>query len=361
MNELSHYDKNTNGHPESQINYLCKLIEYQGFRNPLVVQKGTNIVVAGNGRLVAAKKLGMTHVPVSYQEFDNEAQMFAYMVSDNKIAEQAVHDDQKMFDEIKLLPDLNLEMLGIPDFKLPEVFEPQCDEDAVPEFVEPKTKLGDFYKLGNHKLLCGDSTNIQHVEKLMGGEKADMVFTDPPYGIGFKYNSHKDTTGDEYKDFCLEWFHNIKTQCEFIVITTGWAYNLFWYENLPKDTFYWICKNKRTGGSASHFRKVEPIFIWGKPSNRYDFDFFEQTTQIEEELKGKHTCPKPVSLVEQIIHGCLNGGIVLDIFGGSGTTIIACEKTNRKARLLELDPHYCDVIVARYEKFTGKKAELISG
>lgn len=221
------------------------------------------------------------------------------------------------------------------------------------------TQKGDLWRLGEHLLLCGDSTMTGDLEKLMEKEKADMVFTDPPYGIGFKYNSHQDSTGDEYMDFCRDWYHNIIQYSDFIVISTGWAYNKFWYSMEPKDCFYWLCKNKRTGGSISHFRKVEPIFIWGKPFKKYDFDFWEQTTQIEEDLKGQHTCPKPVSLIEQIIMGCKPKGIILDVFGGSGTTLIAAEKTGRVSRLIEIDPIYCDLIVRRWETYTGQKAELV--
>lgn len=354
--------KNNNRHSVEQIQALEKLIKAHGFRTPLTISNRSGFLVAGHGRLEAAMALRMTELPCIYQDFANEAEEYQHMTADNEIARWAELDYQNVYDTLKEIPEIDTELLGIENFIIPEVVEPQCDEDEVPEVPEePKTKRGDIYKLGNHRLMCGDSTSIDDVEKLMNGEKADMVFTDPPYGIGFKYNSHKDTTGDEYKDFCRDWFHNLKLMSDFIVISTGWAYNLFWYQNEPKDTFYWLCKNKRTGGSISHFRKVEPIFIWGKPENKYDFDFFEQTTQIEEDLKGKHTCPKPVSLIESIIYGCKNGGLILDVFGGSGTTMIASEKSKRRSNLMELDPHYCDVIVARWEKFTGKKAELING
>lgn len=235
-------------------------------------------------------------------------------------------------------------------------------EDEIPQPMPTAfVKRGEVYILGNHRLMCGDSTMIDDVERLMNGEKADMVFTDPPYGIGFRYNSHQDSTGDEYMDFCRDWFNNLKQFSQFIVISTGWAYNKFWYSYDPQDCFYWICRNKRTGGSISHFRKIEPIFIWGKPVKKYDFDFWEQTTQIEKELKGKHTCPKPVGLIEAILEGVKDDGLVLDVFGGSGTTLIAAEKTKRTARLIEIDPFYCGVILDRWQAFTGKKAHREDG
>lgn len=353
--------KNPNKHPARQIELLAKIISYQGQRSPIVVSNRSGFIVKGHGRLDAVRKLGWAQAAVDYQDYESEAQEYADMVADNKIAELAEHDDNAMIDGIKTLGITDFELLGLDGFSLPEVIEPQCDEDEVPTEVETRCKPGDIWTLGRHRLMCGDSTSIDAVEKMMAGERADMVFTDPPYGIGFKYNSHQDTTGDEYKDFCRDWFHILRAKCDFIVVSTGWAYNLFWYQQEPKDTFYWLCRNKRTGGSVSHFRKCEPLFIWGKPANRYDFDFFEQTTQIEEELKGKHTCPKPVSLIEAIISGGKVGGSVLDVFGGSGTTLIACEKTNRRCFMMEIDPRYCDVILTRWEKYTGKTAECVNG
>lgn len=396
VNELSHYDKNTNNHPESQINYLCKLIEYQGFRNPLIVQKGTNIVVAGNGRLVAAKKLGMTHVPVSYQEFDNEAQMFAYMVSDNKISEQAVHDDQKMFDEIKLLPDLNLEMLGIQDFKLPEIFEPQADEDSVPEFVEPNTKLGDVYKLGNHRLMCGDSTNIDSIAALMNGNRAAITFTSPPYNAGKfqvtgkamigksaqrdnKYLTVKDDmSSEDYEDFLSDILSGYLQFSDSVMLNLGMLEDgkrsiiklLARFVDQFKDTIYW---RKQT--STPHIQPgimtclVEPIFCFGNHNTRQfksatfkgNFgNIIEGANASGNEFAKIHSATFPVYLPEGIIENFTSvGGGVIDCFGGTGTTMIACEKTNRKCFMMELDPHYCDVIVERWEKYTGKKAELI--
>jgi DNA modification methylase len=348
---------NRNKHDKEQILRLAKIIQAHGQRKPIIVAKNDGFMVTGHATLEALKHLGWQKCAVNFQEFKDDTEIWAHHIADNAIASWAVLDFQGInMDLPDFGPDFDLDLLGIKDFTL-DVTEklPPGDEEETPEPPkEPKSKLGDLWILGNHRLLCGDSTNIQHVDRLMDGQKADMVFTDPPYGIGFNYNSHKDTTGDEYKDFCRDWFHCLKLQSDFIVISTGWAYNLFWYQQEPKDTFYWICKNKRTGGSISHFRKVEPIFIWGKPQNKYDFDFWEQTTQIEEDLKGQHTCPKPVSLIEQIIQGCQEKGKILDVFGGSGTTLIACEKTKRKCFMMELDPKYIDVILSRWAKYTGK-------
>ena len=360
--QLRPHPKNRNKHPEDQIERLAKILEYQGIRAPIVVSRLSNYIVKGHGTLQAIKRNKWESAPVVYQDFANEEQEYAFVQSDNAIASWAELDFSGINADIgDLGPDFDIDLLGIKNFAI-DVADKDglCDEDEVPEHVEPKTKLGDIYQLGNHRLMCGDSTSIDAVEKLMSGEKADMSLTDPPYGIGFEYNSYKDVKDSKYTDFCSEWFGNLVLQTDFIVIFTGWSYNGFWCSKEPKDTFYWLCRNKRSGGSISNFRKVEPIYIWGKPENKYDFDFFDVTTKIDPELHKKHTCPKPVELIEQVLSGCKTKGLVLDVFGGSGTTLIACEKTNRKCFMMELDPHYCDVIVARWEKFTGKKAELLT-
>jgi DNA modification methylase len=376
LSDLAQNPKNPRKASKDKLKALERSLKEFGDLGCIVFNRRTNRLIGGHQRQkVMDGELIRTGTNEGYVLFNGES--FKYREVDwdeskelaaNLAANQGAGqwDMAQLSEMMQSLSDMNfdldltmfdaLEREGL--LKKPEVVG-LIPDDEVPEVVEPRTKLGDIWQLGNHKLVCGDSTSIDVFERLMDGQKADMVFTDPPYGIGFKYNSHKDTTGDEYKDFCRDWFHCLRLQSDFIVISTGWAYNLFWYQQEPKDTFYWLCRNKRTGGSVSHFRKVEPLFIWGKPENRYDFDFFEQTHQIEPDLKGQHTCPKPVSLIEAIISGGKNKGSVLDIFGGSGTTLIACEKTGRKCFMMELDPKYCDVITSRWEAFTGKKACLI--
>ena len=188
VSELIPYEKNMNKHTPEQIDRLIKLIEYQGFRDALIVQKGTNIIAAGHGRWEAAKKMGLEKVPVTYQEFESEAQFYAFVVSHNAIAKDswASLDLSAVNTEmLDLGPDFDISLLGIKDFVIEpiEKFEAQSDEDEVPEVVHPITRRGDIWLLGNHRLMCGDSTLIDDVEKLMNGEKADMVFTDPPYSL----------------------------------------------------------------------------------------------------------------------------------------------------------------------------------
>lgn len=185
---LKPHPKNMHKHSKDQIDRLCKLIEYQGFRNPIIVQKGTDLIVAGHGRILAAKKLKIKEVPVIYQEFESEAQLYSYIVSDNAIGKDSWATLDLSMINTEMLdfgPDFDIDMLGIKDFVIEpiEKYEAQTDEDEVPEVIHPITRRGDIWLLGNHRLMCGDSTMIDDVEKLMNGSKIDLVHTDPPYGI----------------------------------------------------------------------------------------------------------------------------------------------------------------------------------
>ena len=313
---------------------------------PIVVNDDM-IVLGGNMRLKACQEAGLKEVHIIKASNLTEDQQREFIIKDNVgFGEWDWNDLANNWDAEKIQEW----GLDIPGFESTEVLEAEEDDFEVPEEIKTDIVLGDLFEIGEHRLLCGDSTDSDQVAKLMNGEKADMVFTDPPYGIGFEYNSHKDTKGDEYLKFCDEWFANLKLVSSFIFISTGWAYQKFWWNKDPKDCFYWLSKNKRTGGSISHFRKVEPLFIWGKPKNKYNFDFFEQVTEIIEELKGKHTCPKPVSLISDILKAVNESDLICDIFLGSGTTMVAAHQLKRKCYGMELDPKYCQVIIDRMKK-----------
>jgi hypothetical protein len=176
--------KNPNKHPDNQIKLLAKIMKHQGWRSPIVVSNRSGFIIKGHGRLEAARLNGWSKAPVDKQDYASEAYEYADMVADNKIAELASSDMNMIIDDVKLLgDDFDLDLLGIPDFELPELIEPQCDEDEVPDHVEPKSKLGDIYQLGRHRLMCGNSTSIDAVEKLMDGEKSCITFTSPPYNL----------------------------------------------------------------------------------------------------------------------------------------------------------------------------------
>lgn len=330
---------------------------------PVVVNPDM-VVLGGNMRLKALKEAGVKEVPVYIASWD-EIKQKQFIIKDNVGYGEW---DWEMIANEWDSEELDAWGLDLPDFDIAEEVEAQEDDFDVPEGgIETDIVLGDLIEIGEHRLLCGDSTDSDQVARLMNGEKADMVFTDPPYGIGFEYNSHKDTKGDEYLRFCEEWFHNLQLVSSFIFISTGWAYQKYWWNKNPKDCFYWLSKNKRTGGSISYFRKVEPLFIWGKPKNKYNFDFFEQVTEIIDDLKGKHTCPKPISLISDIIKGVNEKDTICDIFLGSGTTMVASHQLKRKCYGMELDPKYCQVIVERMAKLdptleikrNGKKWENV--
>ncbi len=373
VNSLSPHPKNRNHHGNEQIERLGKLIRFHGFRHPIIVSKLSGHVVAGHGRLEAAKHIGLSKVPVDYQDFQNEEAEYAFLVSDNAIASWAVLDLGGINSDIgDLGPDFDIDLLGIKDFVLEpaEKFAAQCDEDEIPEHVEPKSKLGDVYQLGRHRLMCGDSTSIDAVEKLMGGEKADMVFTDPPYGIDYKDcstvkgitnlkgNKYKPIEGDNEPfdpnlilglfDYCPEMF------------MWGGDYYIGPEQIRNGSLLVW---DKRIGEQdslpGSHFE-----ICWSKNRHarmllRYPWVGVMATERGE---KRVHPTQKSIKMIEFMLDKWGNkNDQVVDLFGGSGSTLIACEKTNRKCFMLEIDPHYCDVIVARWEKYTGKTSELLNG
>ena len=243
--------------------------------------------------------------------------------------------------------------------------EDDLDTDNSLKSPKYEIKAGEVWKLGEHRLMCGDAIKEEDVNKLMSGEKADMVFTDPPYGLGYEYNSHEDVPGDKYEKFCDTWFQILSKLCDKIIITTGWKYNLFWTKKEPFDNMYWVMRGKHSGGRISHFRLVEPIFAFGKKFNKYDFDLFETTKEIrymgETNLRELHTCPKPLKLIKEIINPqTKQNDNILDVFGGSGTTLIACEQLDRKCFMMEIDPVYCSVIIERWENVTGLKATKVN-
>lgn len=365
IEQLQPYKNNARLHSDEQIDQIAKSIEEFGFLNPVLVDD-QNTILAGHGRVMGAKKLGLDTVPTIQIKHLSESQKKAYIIADNQIALNAGWEMQLLETELKELnkDSFDVSLLGFDakelDKLLYEEKEGLTDEDAVPENVEPRVKKGDLWQLGNHRLLCGDATSESDVARLMDNQKADMVFTDPPYGLNYEYNSHKDKEGEEYLEVCNSWFPLLEKNSEFIFLTTGWKYNKFWLIKEPDDIFYWISRNKQSGGKLSFLRKVEPIFLWGKPKKKYNLDYFDYNSDREDGLRELHTCPKPVKFVIEAISILQSNDIVLDVFLGSGTTIIACEKTNRSCYGLELDPKYCDVIIKRWEDYTGQTAKLLN-
>ena len=342
---------------EKQVNDLTDSIKKFGLVDPIIVNSNPerkNTIIGGHQRCKVAESLGMEEVPVYYIDLDENKEKELNLRLNKNLGEWnfdiLANFDMEVLEDVGFdTNDLNLNI---------DKFEDK-DDDAVPEIKEePKAKLGDIYQLGEHRVMCGDATKIEDVEKLMDGKKADMVFTDPPYGIGYEYNSHKDIEGDEYLEFCNKWFSNLKLISDLIIIFTGWRYNKYWFNKNPYDVFYWIVKNKHSGGKNSHFRNTEPIFMWGRLKKQFNFDYIlnDSILRMEGPL-AIHACPKPIELLSDFItNGSNKKDIVVDIFLGSGSTLIACEKTNRICYGMELDPKYIDVIIKRWEDYTDKKA-----
>lgn len=366
VKELKPNPLNRNSHPKDQIERLAKILEYQGWRYPIKVSKRSGLITSGHGRLEAAKLLKLKEVPVSFQDYADEAQEYADLTADNAIASWSELDLSGInSDIVDLGPDFDLDLLGIKDFVLEPVekLEPQCDEDEVPDALpEPKVVKGEVYILGKHRLMCGDSTAITDVERLMDGKKADMVFTDPPYGMRLDAEAfgYKNIKGD-HEDFTPELIQTIFTafpQCAEVFI---WGADYF-AELLPNrndgsllvwDKFPSDQNSDRIGSSFET--------CWSKSKHkrhlvRIQQPFGKFATQRE------HPTQKPVTLAEWFFErwGKPKDNLV-DLFGGSGSTLIACEKTDRQCFMMELDPHYCGVILDRWQKFTGKKAHREDG
>lgn len=393
VSDLIPYARNSRTHSDAQVSKISASIKEFGFLNPVIVD-GDNGIIAGHGRILAAQKLGLDSLPCIEASHLSEAQRRAYVIADNRLALDAGWDDELLRIE---LGDLDAEGfdLSLTGFDLDEIanltaeeIEGLTDEDAVPDAPEdPVTVLGDVWLLGRHRLMCGDSTSIDAVERLMGGIKANICFTSPPYNAGSmnikgnkttskKYNSFDDNqTAEEFLEFltgnmsCMlavadEVFYNIglvqdnKRTIFKMVDAFGDAF---------KDVIYW---KKKT--VAPHIQKgvinnvVEFILCFGDGKRKFTNPQFGQGTYwnvIEggnasgNEYSDIHKATFPVYLPENIITNFTGrNAIVIDCFGGTGTTLIACEKTNRDCRMMELDPKYCDVIVKRWQDFTGNDA-----
>ena len=369
LEKLIPYARNSRTHSDEQVAQVAASIREFGFTNPVLIDSEDGII-AGHGRVMAARKLEMTEVPCIRLGHLTETQKRAYIIADNKLALNSGWDDEMLGLELADLreADFDLDLIGFDAGEIEaalnpvEVTDGLTDPDEVPEPpVDPVTVLGDVWLLGNHRLMCGDSTSIDAVEKLMDGKKADFAIADPPYNVGYEYNSVEDNKSDkEYSDFCMSYTNNALIFSAVIAITPGKSNEKHYNRRQDyKEYLTWFKKFGLSRGSFYKAMVTEPILLIGdKPKNKfYPTDCLEYMTEREPGLRKLHTCPKPVSLWIAIIEPMTDiKSVVLEMFGGSGTTIIACEKTNRHARLMELDPKYCDVIVERWQDFTGKKA-----
>jgi 16S rRNA G966 N2-methylase RsmD len=359
IDSLVENPENNNQHPPEQIERLAKIIKNQGFRNPLTISNRSGFVLCGHGRIQAARSLGMKELPVIYQDFENEAQEYAHLTADNEIARWATTDMAAVNTKaLGLGPDFDIEMLGIKDFEIApiEILEPQCDEDEVPEVEHPITRKGDLWLLGNHRLLCGDSTMIDDVERLMCGNYPDLIHTDPPYGMNavtkssvLKKNYGTDIHGDDNPQIAKDAFtliYGLYPKAKQI----WWGAN-YYCSTLP-DSECWLVWDKNNGQSD----QTDCELAWANFRS-----VVRQFTQSSEKTNRVHPTQKPVSLTEWIMKRFkLSSKTVADYFGGSGSTLIAAEKNGLQCFCMEYDEKFVDVIIKRFEKYTGKKATLES-
>jgi DNA modification methylase len=401
LNGLIPYAKNSRTHSEAQVAQIAGSIKEFGFNNPVLIDED-NGIIAGHGRVLAAQKLGLQAVPCIRLAHLSETQRKAYVIADNRLALNAGWDDSMLTLELQDLKaeDFNLDLLGFEADELNALLNPiketegLTDEDAVPEVPEePKTKPGDIYQLGRHRLMCGDSTSIDAVEKLMGGVQVDFMFTSPPYNAGDseKLSGNTHTIDNKYATY-----RDDKTQDDYLDFLRGFTNAWMWLSKCMAVNIQQLAGNKIAFVEylESYKNHLVDIAIWDKKhgapqmaknvmSNRFEYivflgqtenpsraiptaDFqgtvqnvYEGQPNRNNEFSKVHAATFPVDFPEWAIKSFTKpGSIIADAFGGTGTTMIACEKLGRTNFTMELDPKYCDVIVKRWEDFTGQKANL---
>lgn len=384
INDLKKYHKNAKKHPKEQVKRIANSIKEFGMCDPIGVWGEDNLIIEGHGRLMALKKLGYKEAPIIRLDHLSEKQRKAYTLAHNKSAESE-WDFEILAEELNSIVDIDMMDFGF-DLSIDEE-EPKVIEDEVPEVPEePKAKYGDIYQLGNHRLMCGDSTDINDVEKLMNGEKSHMVFTDPPYLMGFEGNVHGDGTKshnakfgaikndkmsrEDGDKFILDTFNMIKNFNEGAYYVCFYRLGLDYIfraldtlDNRYKALIIWN-KGNHTLSNSDYMSKYEPIvYGWFNEHNFYgdrsNFDIWDIKRTKKNDL---HPTMKPVELVEKaMLNSSKKGDIVLDLFGGSGTTLMVSEQLDRNARIMELDPRYVDTIINRWENMTGSKGVLLNG
>jgi len=376
------YARNSRTHSAAQVDKIAASIKEFGFLNPVIVD-GENGIIAGHGRILAAQKLGLETVPTIEAAHLTDAQRKAYIIADNRLALDAGWDDEMLRVELQDLDAVDFD-LTLTGFDLDEIAaltadeptEGLTDEDAVPEVPEqPVTVEGDVWLLGRHRLMCGDSTRIDHLEKLCEGQLVDMWLTDPPYNVAYEGGTSEKLTiendemsNDDFRQFLTESYTAANS-----VMKDGAVFYI-WHADIEGYNF--------RGAAFDAGWKVRQCLIWKKSSlvmGRQDYHWIhepclygwkegaahlwaadrKQTTIMEfnkPTRNGEHPTMKPVELFEyQMLNNTKGSDLVLDSFAGSGTIAIACEKHGRCARMMELDPKYCDVIIKRWQDFTGQQ------
>lgn len=389
VERLIPYARNPRTHTDEQVAQVAASIVEFGWTNP-VLAGADGVIIAGHARLLAARKLGLTEVPVIVLDHLTEAQRRALVIADNRLALNAGWDEEMLRVELDALreEDFNLDLLGFGDDELaaflaePEVATAgNTDEDAAPEAPETAVTVpGDVWVLGDHRLLCGDSVQIESVEKVLAGGLADMVFTDPPYNVNYgatmkdklrgkRRKIANDDLGDGFEQFLRDVCSNVLTVTKgaiYVCMSSSELHTLhraFTESGGHWSTFVIWAKNAFTMGRSDYQRQYEPILYgWKEGTDHFwcgardQGDVWLVKKPVANDL---HPTMKPVELVERAIRNSSKSrDAVLDPFGGSGSTLIACERAGRQARLIELEARYCDVIVRRWQEYSGKTATL---
>jgi DNA modification methylase len=377
---------NPRTHSPEQVAQLAASMREWGWTNPILVGADDDII-AGHAPLMAARKLGMKEVPVIVLAHLSEAQRRALVIADNQLALNSGWDEEMLRIELTLLQntDYDLSLVGFEDLELARLLEGQdangglTDEDAVPELQEiPISIPGDLWRLGDHRVLCGDATAPTEVERLMAGEAVDLVFTDPPYNVDYEgYTEERlkikgdKMTAEQFLQFLVATFSSYRRVAKpgasmYVCHSSSWQRE---FQNAMESAGFearcqiiWA-KNTFAWGFGRYKFQHEPIFychVAGQKDAWYGDK--TQSTLWEEKKPAAnriHPTAKPVELVERaLVNSSKAGDIVADLFGGSGSTLMGCERRGRKARLMEIDPKYADCIVRRWQQYTGKQAVL---
>jgi len=376
------YARNSRTHSEAQVAQIAGSIREFGFTNPVLID-ADNGIIAGHGRIMAAQKLGLAEVPCIRLEYLTETQRKAYIIADNKLALNSGWDEDMLALELGELKDLDfdLSLTGFSDDELADILaettDGESDPDDVPETpVDPVTVPGDVWVLGKHRLLCGDSTSIDDLRKLCGEQDVDMWLTDPPYNVAYegrtkeKLTIQNDSMSDgDFRQFLVDAYTAadavMKQGAVFYIWHAdsegynfrGAAHDAGWK---VRQCLIWKKSSMVMGRQDYHWKHESCLYGWKDGAGHLWATDRKQTTILEFDKpsrNGEHPTMKPVALFEyQMLNNTKGGDLVLDSFAGSGTTLIAAEKNGRIARLMELDPKYCDVIVKRWQDFAGKQA-----
>jgi DNA modification methylase len=372
VTDLIPYVNNSRTHSEEQVKQIAASIKEFGFTNPILIDENKG-VIAGHGRLLAAGKLALAEVPTIVLEGLTEAQRKAYVIADNKLALNAGWDTTSLTAELERLKELDfdLNILGfdideLNDLLKPDEIEGLTDEDDVPDAPEnPVTVEGDVWILGRHRLMCGDSTSIDAVDYLINCDKIDLVHTDPPYGInekGMRDDRGGLTTNSkvpDFKDDSIQYAINAFNICQSMNIPRQVWWGANYYSHAVPQTNNWFVWDKRVEDKFKDTQSdCELAYVKSKWSSVRIFRHVWKgmIKDSEHGQKRVHATQKPVALTEWVIDYYKDVSTVLDLFGGSGSTLMGCEKKGASCYMMELEPHYCDVIIKRWQDFTGQEA-----